>query len=118
MDLLELPAGTLEEGEDPSVCAAREIREEIGIVANDLKHFYTTDFFQQSAFHTTPMQVVSVYYLFTVAEPKAIPVVSEPFNGMRGDQVGELFRWLPLKGAKPEDLSLPIDRVVLGMIMQ
>lgn len=116
--ITKFPGGGLEFGEGLKDCLAREIREEIGIVANDLKHFYTTDFFQQSAFHTTPMQVVSVYYLFTVAEPKAIPVVSEPFNGMRGDQVGELFRWLPLKGAKPEGLSLPIDRVVLGMIMQ
>lgn len=32
-DLLELPAGTLEEGEDPQVCAAREIREETGMAA-------------------------------------------------------------------------------------
>ncbi|MBK8419237.1 NUDIX hydrolase [Candidatus Villigracilis saccharophilus] len=29
-DLLELPAGTLDVGEDPAVCAAREIREETG----------------------------------------------------------------------------------------
>jgi len=46
----------------------------------------------------------------------AIPVVIEPFNGMLGDQVTELFRWLPLDGAKPEELSLPIDSVVLGKI--
>jgi ADP-ribose pyrophosphatase len=36
-DLLELPAGTLEEGEDPEVCAAREIREETGMAAGSLK---------------------------------------------------------------------------------
>jgi ADP-ribose pyrophosphatase len=34
--LLELPAGTLERGEDPAVCAAREIREEIGMAADEL----------------------------------------------------------------------------------
>ncbi len=31
--LLELPAGTLEVDEEPGVCAAREIREEIGMAA-------------------------------------------------------------------------------------
>ena len=35
--LLELPAGTLEEGESPEVCAAREIREEIGMAAQNLQ---------------------------------------------------------------------------------
>ena len=52
MDLLELPAGTLEEGEDPAVCAAREIREETGFAADKIEKIgdfylapgYSTDF--------------------------------------------------------------------------
>ncbi len=34
--ILELPAGTLERGEDPSVCAARELMEEIGKAPGEL----------------------------------------------------------------------------------
>jgi ADP-ribose pyrophosphatase len=34
--LLELPAGTLEPDEDPRDCAAREVREEIGMAAGSL----------------------------------------------------------------------------------
>jgi ADP-ribose pyrophosphatase len=36
-ELLELPAGTLEKGEDPLVCAQREVREEIGMAAGNLE---------------------------------------------------------------------------------
>ena len=43
LDMLELPAGTLDEGELPEVCAARELREETGHAASkleDLGGFY------------------------------------------------------------------------------
>lgn len=51
-DLLELPAGTLDEGEQPEVCAAREIREETGFAAGSLQRIgqfflapgYSTEF--------------------------------------------------------------------------
>jgi ADP-ribose pyrophosphatase len=43
--VLELPAGRLEAGEGPQVCAARELEEELGVVAGRmelLSEFYTT----------------------------------------------------------------------------
>lgn len=44
-DLLELPAGTLEKGEAPAACAARELTEETGYAAEQLEAlgwFYTS----------------------------------------------------------------------------
>ena len=44
-DLLELPAGKLEPGEPPEVCAARELQEETGYHAAHIEplcHFYST----------------------------------------------------------------------------
>jgi 8-oxo-dGTP diphosphatase len=110
--ITKFPGGGLEFGEGLKDCLIREVREEIGLEAFDVEHFYTTDFFQQSAFHSTPMQVVSVYFTFRVAEPDSIPVVREPFTGITGPGDQEIFRWLKLVGSKEEDLSLPIDRVV------
>ncbi len=55
MDLLELPAGTLEEGEDPAVCAAREIREETGFAADKIKKI--GDFYLAPGYLTEFMHV-------------------------------------------------------------
>ncbi len=55
MDLLELPAGTLEEGEDPAICAAREIREETGFAAGRIEKI--GDFYLAPGYSTEFMHV-------------------------------------------------------------
>ena len=55
MDLLELPAGTLEEGEDPAECAAREIREETGFAADKIEKI--GDFYLAPGYSTEFMHV-------------------------------------------------------------
>ena len=115
--ITKFPGGGLEYGEGLKDCLVREIREEVGVQALDLEHFYTTDFFQQSAFHTDPMQVVSVNYTFQVSDPAAIRVVAEPFAGLAGPGDEEVFRWIDMRTAQEEDLTLPIDRGVMGMLL-
>ncbi|MBK9274331.1 MAG: NUDIX domain-containing protein [Flavobacteriales bacterium] len=115
--ITKFPGGGLEYGEGLKDCLVREIREELGVDAFDLEHVYTTDFFQQSTFHSTPMQVVSVYYTFRTTDPAGLRVVSEPFAGIGEGADQEVFRWLALDSARIEDVSLPIDRVVLGQLL-
>jgi 8-oxo-dGTP diphosphatase len=115
--ITKFPGGGLEYGEGLKDCLVREVREEIGVEALDVRHFYTTDFFQQSAFHRDPLQVISVYYLFRVHDPSSIPVVDEPFQGLVTPGGPEVFRWVPLLQDKEELLSLPIDRVVWRMLV-
>lgn len=53
-ELLEIPAGTLEPGESPDDCAARELEEEVGHVAGCLVHlgqFYTSPGFSTEVIH-------------------------------------------------------------------
>ncbi|NPV56759.1 MAG: NUDIX hydrolase [Anaerolineae bacterium] len=61
--LLELPAGTLEDGEDPSVCAGRELREETGMSADQLT--LLGDFYMVPGYSTEHMWV----YLATGLRP-------------------------------------------------
>lgn len=39
--LWEIPAGTLDAGEDPLACAARELKEETGYAAEKIEHLFT-----------------------------------------------------------------------------
>ena len=53
-ELLELPAGKLEKGEDPKECAARELEEETGYRASDIRYimtFYTSPGFSNEVMH-------------------------------------------------------------------
>jgi ADP-ribose pyrophosphatase len=53
-DLLELPAGTLEEGEEPLASAQRELAEEVGLHGGrwrELAAFYTTPGFCRERMH-------------------------------------------------------------------
>ena len=67
LDLLELPAGTLDEGEAPEACAHREIREETGMAAGKLEHLggfflapgYSTEYmnvFLATDLHAAPLE--------------------------------------------------------------
>jgi len=52
--LLEIPAGKIEKGEDPLLCAARELTEETGYVAGEMKRllsFYSTPGFSDEILH-------------------------------------------------------------------
>ncbi len=78
--MLELPAGTLEPGEDPEVCAAREVREETGMAAASLHKLggfymapgYTSEYlhiFLANGLTPKPLQADADEFLQTTALP-------------------------------------------------
>lgn len=59
--LIELPAGTLEKGEDPMNCAGRELLEETGYLANKLQRIGA--FFSSPGILTEKLYAFAAYHL-------------------------------------------------------
>lgn len=112
--ITKFPGGGLEPGEGTKDCLRREIREELGMEAKELHHFYTTDFFQQSAYREED-QIISIYYTFLVDDPEVLHS-GEVAHGPVADR-NQHLRWIELSALRVEDVDLPIDRVVTRMIL-
>lgn len=116
--ITKFPGGALELGEGLADCLIREFEEEIGHRVEVAEHFYTTDFFQQSV--QDPInQLLSVYYLIQHPDPDAIPVKKRQHDF--DDRLPESnlnLRWIPLNELSVTDMSLPIDRVVVDLLLK
>jgi ADP-ribose pyrophosphatase len=84
--LLELPAGTLEDGESPSSCAHREIQEEIGMAAGKLQKI--GQFYLAPGYSTEFMHV----YLATELYPSELPPDDDEFLKVEQIFLPEVFK--------------------------
>lgn len=118
----KLPGGGLEIGEGTRDCLKREFMEETGLDVTIGEHFYTTDFFQISAFNNKD-QIVSIYYRVFANQKIQIETKTKPFDFDPQQVVdptkeSEVFRWIHWKELSEKDVSLPIDKVVVTMLKQ
>jgi ADP-ribose pyrophosphatase len=96
-DLLELPAGTLEQGESPEVCALREVREETGMSADQLMKL--GEFFLAPGYSTEYMHI----YLLTGLKSAPLEGDADEFisvEPLRIEQAFELARSGVIRDAK------------------
>ncbi|MDP3394108.1 NUDIX domain-containing protein [Sediminibacterium sp.] len=120
--ITKLPGGGLEFGEGTRECLQREFIEETGIEVKVGAHFYTTDFFQISAFNHKD-QIISIYYLVHASDTTKIKTSDIPFNFTK-EQVAdpngesEVFRWIPLNELTPDSVTLPIDKVAIQLLKE
>jgi ADP-ribose pyrophosphatase len=66
MEMLELPAGTLEVGEDPMACAQREVREETGMAAGKIQEI--------GGFYLAPGYSTEYMHVYIATELKHDPL--------------------------------------------
>ncbi len=74
-ELLELPAGTLESGEDPEACASRELQEETGFKADKLEKL--------GGFYSAPGFCTEYLHLFLATGLVASPLAGDDDEDIR-----------------------------------
>jgi len=115
MRMTKFPGGGLEPGEGTIDCLRREFREEMNQEIENISHFYTTDFFQQTRLLPEPRQILSIYYLTSLQHPERLKTTNKKFDFEDVDGA-QTFRWEKIKDLIAEDFTFPIDRVVLEML--
>ncbi len=114
--------GGLEIGEGTIDCLKREFIEEMNLKVDIIEHLYTTDFYQQSAFNPAH-QIISIYYLVRPLEDITVPLREEPFQFDEAQlkvyetvKETETFRFVNWTELSEASVTLPIDKVVVGLI--
>ena len=102
--VIKFPGGGLDWGESTLDCLKREWQEELGLDVEIKQHFYTTDFFQASAYDNS--QVISIYYLISGKVPDTFT------NQMHNERT----YWMELRDVSPDTFTLPIDKKVGGLL--
>jgi len=118
----KFPGGGLEFGEGTKDCLIREFQEETGAEITIKKHLYTTDFFQLNAWNSS-QQIIAIYYLVETKNWQKIASSSKPFD-FTAEQLAnkeiqvESFRWIPINTLTTDCVTLPIDKVVIGLLKE
>ena len=113
--ITKFPGGGLEFGEGTLDCLRREFKEELNISITIDGHFYTTDFFQPSAFNNK-QQVISIYY--RVNSPYTNGIETNNNMGNTPQDGTQIFRWIAVKDLTIGEFTFPIDQKVAGLIIE
>lgn len=113
-EFTKFPGGGLEIGEGIKDCLIREFKEELNIEIKVNELIYLTDFYQKSAFHKDD-QIISIYYSVSTNDFGAIKTKELPFD-FEADAI-ESHRWISLRKLDKNDLTFPIDKLVVEKII-
>ncbi|HNO71230.1 MAG TPA: NUDIX hydrolase, partial [Bacteroidia bacterium] len=88
-------------------------------------HFYTTDFFQLSAFNEQH-QIISIYYLVTLENPddliknnqfRLLEDAAHPFK-TKDKSNHQSLRWINISKINEGDFTFPIDKKVANLLKE
>ena len=109
MDFTKFPGGGLEYGEGLADALRREFMEECGVSITIVRHVFTTDHFQQSAFDNS--QIIAVYYLVEAnGSLNHLHTGTHPFDFGGRRPADQVFRWVSSRQLQTADLTFDTDK--------
>ncbi len=111
MKITKLPGGGLEHGEGTIDCLKREFKEELNLDIEITSHFYTTDFFVNSAFSSSN-QLISIYYVVKSSQEFQFKISSKPFDFPKIKEGAQSMRWIEISKLSENDFTFIIDKRV------
>jgi len=106
--LYKFPGGGLQYGEGLIEGLQRESMEEMNQNLKNIKHFYTTDFFQQSQFDSKD-QLIAIYYkaklTSKINNKLKVPIKDFP-----------VFKWKKITDFSEKELHFPTDKFVFNLL--
>ncbi len=115
-EITKFPGGGLEFGESTIDCILREMMEEAGTKVEVIRHFYTTDFLEVSAFNSK-VDIISIYYLIGPLTALHVRISDKPFDFDERKEGAISFRFISLKYISEEDFTFPIDKRVASLLL-
>lgn len=114
--MTKFPGGGLHYGEGTIEGLIREIKEECnGQEIFNIKHFYTTDFFQKALFYENK-QLLSIYYLAEFTYPIRFHISKKSFDFQQNENGSQSFRWVEIKCLNEDEITFPIDKFVVNKL--
>ncbi|MFZ6051101.1 NUDIX domain-containing protein [Halocola ammonii] len=117
LEFSKFPGGGLEFGEGIEDCLHREALEELGQDIEVQDHFYTTEFFQRSAFRERD-QLISIYFLAQLKEEPRFALSKRSFDFDSSVERAQSFRWHSIDENLKETLRWPVDKVVAEKLIE
>lgn len=115
INITKFPGGGLIHGEGTIDCIKREFIEELNTEIEIVNHFYTTDYYQPSAFNPND-QLISIYYRVKNIKPLNISTTTKPFDFTREVDGAQNFRWIRIQDIDENYFTFPVDKKVAALI--
>ena len=113
--MTKFPGGGLKFGEGTVDCLMREMREECQQEIEEIKHFYTTDFYQKALYYDDH-QLISIYYSAKLKEPINFKLSNQPFDFKEFKNGNQSFRWIKIEALNADEFTFPIDKHVANLL--